>query len=148
MASSTTSNYLQQSQLNHLLRAVPWTPPSTLYVGLFTNGAPSLSGVANGSNEVPENAQTNYTRKPIVSSTDNWSAASGVNQEFSNLIEITFNVPGSQTWGTITSCGIFDAATGGNLLWVGTIGTSKPVSPGDGAPKILAGQLKISRATC
>lgn len=146
MASATTSNYLQQAVLNNILRAEPWTAPTTIYVALFTNGAPSLNGT--GGTEVAENAQTNYTRVAIPAGPTSWSTASGVNQEYSNLIEIVYNVPGSQAWGTITSCGLYDAQTGGNLLWVGTIGTAKPVSPGDGAPRILAGQLKISRATC
>lgn len=146
MASATTSNYLQQSILNMILRGTAWTAPTTLYVALFTNGAPSLAGT--GGTEVVENANTNYTRVAIPSSPTSWSTAAGVNQEYSNLQEIVFNVPGSQSWGTITSCGLYDAQNGGNLLWVGTIATAKPVSSGDGAPRILVGQLKISRATC
>lgn len=146
MASATTSDYLQQATLDRILKGVEWTPPTTIYVALFTNGSPALNGT--GGTEVAINSNTNYARVAIPQGASSWSTPSGVNMEYSNLQEITFNVPGSTSWGTITSVGLYDAATGGNLLWVGTIATSKPVSSGDGAPRILPSQLKISRAVC
>lgn len=146
MAGATSTNYLHNAILGEILRGSAWTPPTTLYVALFTNGSPALDGT--GATEVVISSATNYARVAIPCNTSNWSAPSGTNQEYSNLNEIVFPVPATQSWGTITSCALFDSATGGNMLWVGRIGTSKPVSTGDGAPRILAGQLKISRATC
>lgn len=146
MASATTSNYLQTKILNLILKGEAWTPPTTLYLALFTNGSPNLDGT--GGTEVTVNGATNYARVAIQQTSSDWSTPSGVNLEYSNLKELTFNVPGTASWGTITAVGLYDAATGGNLLWIGNIGTSKPVSSGDGAPRILPNQLKISRATC
>lgn len=146
MASATTSNYLHTKIFDNILKGETWTPPTTLYLALFTNGSPNLDGT--GGTEVTINGSTNYARVAIPQGAGEWSTPSGVNLEYSNLKELTFNVPGSASWGTITSMCLFDAATGGNLLWVGNIGTSKPVSAGDGAPRILPNQLKISRATC
>ena len=146
MASATTSNYLFQKQMDFLLKGTAYQAPTTLYLALFTNGSPSLDGT--GGTEVAINASTNYARVPIAQGSSAWSAPSGVNLEYSNLQEIVFNVPGTASWGTITSVGLYDSPTGGNLMWVGNIGTSKSVSSGDGAPRVLIGQLKISRAVC
>jgi hypothetical protein len=44
--------------------------------------------------------------------------------------------------------GLYDQLTGGNLFYIATLGTPKTVNNGDGAPKILAGQLRITRASC
>lgn len=146
MASSTTSNFLHTNLMEFILHGSAYTPPATIYVALFTNGSPALDGT--GGTEVTADANTNYARVAIPQGTGEWSTPSGTNLEYSNLKEVKFNVPGSQSWGTITSVGLYDAATGGNLLWIGNIGTSKPVSSGDGAPRILPNQLKISRAIC
>lgn len=144
MASATTSNYLYTAYMNFILRGGSFTPPASVYVALFTS-APSIVGT--GGTEVASNATTKYARVEVRSVSSNWTAPSGSNLEISNVNEITFAVPGD-TWGTIVAAGLYDAATGGNLLWVGNIGTSKPVQNGDGAPRILANQLKISRAVC
>ena len=146
MASATTSNYLHQKLMDFVLKGTAYQPPTTLYLALFTNGSPSLDGT--GGTEVPINSSTNYARVPIQQGSSSWSAPSGVNMEYSNLQEIVFNVPGTASWGTITSVGLYDAPTGGNLMWLGSIGTSKSVSSGDGAPRVLINQLKIQRATC
>lgn len=142
MASSTTSNHLFNKQLGHILKGSEFIPPTTLYVGLFTT-VPQLNGA--GGTEVSTSG-TGYTRVPIQQNTG-WQGPSGTNQEYSNSGDIVYGVPGGN-WGTIQGCGIFDAAEGGNLYWVGYLTTSKSVTSGDGAPKILANALKISRATC
>lgn len=71
----------------------------------------------------------------------------GANREFSNISDLTYNVPTSN-WGTIAGAGLYDAQTAGNMYYVAYLTTPKTVNNGDGAPKILAGQLRITRATC
>ena len=144
MPSATTSNWLYTNYMNFILRGGSFTPPTKVYIALFTT-APNLAGTSGS--EVPANASTKYERVEVACNEASWTAPSGTNLEISNVQEITFAVPGT-SWNTITAAGIYDAATGGNLLWVGNIGTSKPVQAGDGAPRILPNQLKISRATC
>jgi hypothetical protein len=46
------------------------------------------------------------------------------------------------------SLGIYDAAAQGSLIFVSTIATAKSIQLGDGAPRILASQLKVLRAAC
>ncbi len=89
---------------------------------------------------------TGYSREPMLQS-NGWSGPSGVNQEYTNASDIVYNVP-TGNWGTIVGVGIYDALNGGNLLFTGHLNTSKSVTSGDGAPKILAGQYRISRAVC
>lgn len=58
MPSSTTSNYLHDSQMNYLLKNVAWTPPSSLWISLFTT-VPGLDGT--GGVEVSTSG-TNYRK--------------------------------------------------------------------------------------
>lgn len=147
MPSATTSNYLHAKFMDTLLKGSTWTGPTTLYVALFTT-APALDGT--GGTEVSTSG-TAYARV-LAGPTDGigadcWTGPSGSNQEYSNVTELTFAVP-TANWGTIVAAGIYDASSSGNLMYVATLATSKVVNNGDGAPRILANQLKISRATC
>lgn len=142
MASSTTSNYLFNKQMQHVLKGVNFDAPTQLYVALFTT-LPQLNGT--GGVEVSTSG-TGYARVAIPQNTG-WQGPSGTNQEYANSTDLTFQVP-TGNWGTIQGSGIFDAAEGGNLYWVGYLTTTKAITNGDGAPKILANSMKISRAVC
>jgi len=155
MPSATTSDHLYNAQLHQLLHSREPTgvipvPGSTLYVALFTV-TPGLSGT--GGTEV-STTNTNYARVAIsTADTPNhkWTLnPASPTYEYSNIEDITFPVPSSPgtNWGTITGAALFDAATGGNLYYVAALTTPKTVNAGDGAPKILAGQLRIVRASC
>lgn len=145
---SAMSDYLENKLIDHVLRGVAFTAPSTVYVGLFT-AAPSDSG---GGTEV---SGGNYARASIACSTANFSAtngagtttnpSSGTGGRSSNNNVVTFNVP-SANWGTITHFGLFDASTSGNLLFHGALTASKTVNNGDPAPTIQADKLGITLA--
>jgi len=142
MPSATTSNFLHDAQMNYLLKNTAWTAPSSLWVALFTT-VPALDGT--GGVEVSTSG-TNYGRIQILAS-NGWQGPSGANREYSNISDLTFNVP-TANWGTIQGAGLYDAQTSGNMYYVAYLTTPKTVNNGDGAPKILAGQLRITRATC
>lgn len=142
MPSSTATNFAHNSWMGLLLKNTPYTPPTSLWVALFTT-VPALTGT--GGVEVNVSG-TNYGRVQILANTG-WAGPAGTNQEYTNAADINFLVP-TGNWGTITGVGLFDAQNGGNLLYVGVLTTPKTVNNGDGAPKFLAGQLKLSRATC
>lgn len=122
--------------------AAAGTGPTTLYVALFTTApTDSTSGteVSGGS----------YARVSVSSALANWAgtqssgstaASSGTGGTTSNNGTITFPAP-TANWGTITSIGILDASTGGNLLLYGNLGTSKTVNNGDAAPSFAAAAL-------
>lgn len=142
MPSSTTTNYLAQKQLDLLLKNISWTPPTTLWVGLFTT-MPSLDLATPGVEVSPTG--TAYGRTQILPA--NWVGPVGSSVEYSNGIDLAFAEP-TADWGTVVGSGLFDAQTGGNLLYIATLSAGKAVVVGDGAPRILIGQLRISRASC
>lgn len=142
MPSATTSNFLHDAQMKYLLKNTAWTAPASLYIALFTT-VPALDGT--GGAEVSTSG-TNYSRIQISSGVS-WNGPSGTNREYSNANDLLFSVP-SANWGTIVGAGLYDASTSGNLFYIAYLTTPKTVNNGDGAPKILAGQLRISRAVC
>jgi len=125
---SSISDYYENKILDHMLRAQAFTPPSTVYVALYTV-SPSDSG---GGTEVSGGS---YQRQSVT-----FSAASG--GSISNSADITFP-QATANWGTIVAVGLFDAQTAGNLLWYGDLTTSKTVNSGD-IFKISAGNLTVS----
>lgn len=138
------SNYLENKLIDHIFRGVAYSVPTALHIALYT-AAPSDAG---GGTEVAGN---NYARGALVPNTTNWAAtngattttnpSSGTSGTTSNNVVITFNVP-SGTWGTVTHFGIFDAPTGGNLLFWGALSASKLVQSGDSIT-IQISQLQV-----
>lgn len=112
-----------------------WGTTLPLWLGLFTSN-PTEAG---GGTEVSGNG---YVRLALTAATD-WASATTANDiTYSTLATAkTFAVP-SASWGTITSVGIFDAATGGTLLLSATLETPTLVSSGS-APVIATGTSGI-----
>lgn len=108
-------------------------PKRPLYVGLYT-AAPSDSG---GGTEVSGGS---YARVAVAPSDANWTGASSTDGATDNANAITFPAP-TANWGTVTHFGIFDRATGGNLLAWAALTVSKTVNNGDPAPQFAAGAL-------
>lgn len=127
------SDYLENKVLDHLLGRTTYTAPATVYVALYTT-APSDAG---GGTEVSGGG---YARKAVTNDATNWPAASGGSK--SNGTAIVFD-EASSDWGTVEAFGIFDAASGGNLLYWGAVTPSKTVNNGQTA-RFPAGSLVIS----
>ena len=110
------SNYLENKLLDHVLRNVSYTSPTTTYVALYTsNPADDNSGteVSGGS----------YARQPLSVTT----ASGGI---VTSSADITFP-QATSNWGTISHIGIMDALTSGNLLMYTSLTTSKTIDSGD-----------------
>lgn len=88
----------------------------TYYVGLFT-ASPSEEG---GGTEISAGG---YARQKVTFG----SAAGGA---MSNSAAIEFPTA-TADWGTATAWALFDAATGGNMLWYGDITVPKALYSGD-----------------
>jgi len=106
----------------------------SLYVALFT-ATPSASG---GGTEC---AGTGYARAPVSQNTTNWPAASSASK--TNGAAISFGQAGAGDWGTLTAWGIYDALTGGNLLFFGPLTQPSAVASGD-AVTLPAGAVAIA----
>lgn len=144
MPSSSSTDYWHQKIMDFTLKGQALVPSANLYVALFTT-LPALTG--SGGVEV-STASTGYGRVAVNSGAGSqWTGPTGATKDYTNTVDLQFGVP-TNNWGNIVGVGLFDAETGGNLLYVGALTTAKQVNNGDGAPRILAGQLKISRATC
>lgn len=134
------TDYLENKILDDLFRATGYTPPATLHVGLLT-AAPSDSAAGT------EAAGGGYARVAVVSATTAWNntqgnttgASTGSDGTIENAAAITFPTP-SASWGTVTHFGIYDAASGGNLLVYAALAASKTINAGD-AVSFAAGAL-------
>lgn len=109
------------------------TGPATLFVGLLTANATDSTG----GTEVTGNA---YARVAVTSALTTWAGtqaaasttvSSGTNGTTSNNNVVTFPTPTPSGWGTVTGVGVYDAATGGNLLFYSALTVSKTINPGD-----------------
>ncbi len=126
------TSYLEAKVIDHTNGKTAYTMPS-VWVGLFTAAPTDTTGgteVSGGS----------YARKSTAAA--DWNAASGNPASATNANAITF-VTATASWGTVTHFGLFDAATLGNLLRWGVLGTSKVIASGDSA-SFAAGALTVT----
>lgn len=139
---SAASNYLEESVLNHVLTNVAtsgaaYTAPSAVYVSLHT-GSPGEDN--SGANEIPTGATYNYQRE---SATFGSTSTVGNTVSISTNATITFNQAASSYPADVTHIGLYDASTGGNLLFYGALSTQKTVTTGD-IFQINSGSLTIT----
>ena len=112
------SDYAEKLLLDWMMTTGSATRPTNWYVALYT-AAPSDSG---GGTEVSTGG---YARQSVT-----FDAASSPGGTTSNSGEVSFTASGAD-YGTVTHMGIFDASSGGNLLWHGALTASKTIADGD-----------------
>ena len=113
---SAFSNYAEDAILDHLLRNVALTSPTTVYLALYESDPGE-------NNTGTETAFTGYARQA-----SSWSAAVDGSTDNSGSISFPANT-GAQV--TITHAAIFDAVTGGNMLIKGALTQSKVIETSD-----------------
>jgi hypothetical protein len=122
------SDYLENKLLDHVLRNVSYTSPTTVYMGLYTDDP----GDDNSGTEISGGS---YARQ-IVSVT---TATNGI---VTSSADVTFP-QATANWGTISHIGLLDALSGGNLLMHTALTTSKTIDEGD-IFKVPLGSLTAS----
>ena len=122
------SNFLENKLLDHVLRNVSYTSPTTVYVGLFTTD-PTDAGTGT------EVSGGSYARQ-ILSVT---TATGGI---VTSSADVTFP-QATGSWGTISHIGVLDALSSGNLLMHTPLTTSRAIESGD-ILKISTGNLTAS----
>ena len=125
---SAMSNYLELKVLDHVLGTTAYTMPATVYVGLATNSL----GDDNSGTEI---SAAGYTRKPMT-----FNAAATGSTTNDSVVEFD---PAGANWGSVSHFGIFDAATGGNLLIHGAFQVAKIIDTGD-ILRISAGDMTVA----
>ena len=120
------SNWLETALLRWAFTTVsPGTRPSAWHVGLGTSASDAgLTGEPSGNG---------YARQSVT-----FSESSGT---ITSAAAITFG-PATGSWGTMSHFGVFDAPTGGNLLYWGVIG--EDANPATPAPKAIASGDSLS----
>lgn len=122
------SNYLENKLLDHVLRNVSYTSPTTVYVGLFTTDPTD-------GNTGTEVSGGSYARQVLSVTT----ASGGI---VTSSADVTFP-QATGSWGTISHIGLLDALSSGNLLMHTPLTTSRAIETGD-VLKISTGSLTAS----
>ena len=141
------SDYFENKLIDAVFKQQSFTAPANLYIGLFT----LIPGDSNSGTEV-STVGTAYTRIACnPSSSANWTTTQGTasapstgsSGTTSNLVDIVFPTP-TADWGIITSFGLYDSITGGNLWYYGTLVTPITILAASGSKKFPAGSLVIT----
>lgn len=136
---NAATNYLERRLLHFLFKnnSLSFSSPGdSIYVGLAT----AVSAAETGS--VTEATFTNYARQQVTAA--NWTLVgsdSTDQQTATNAANIEFPASGG-TNNTITHIIIADAASSGNVLFVGALDVQKVIESGD-IFRINAGNLTI-----
>jgi hypothetical protein len=112
------TNFLENKFLNHVLTNTVYTPPITIYIGLFTV-APTEFG---GGTEVSTSG-TGYVRQSgaFLTAVDGYTYNTNV---------MSFG-PAISAWGEIVAFALFDLVSGGNMLFYGDVTTHKTIDVDD-----------------
>jgi len=128
MANNLT-DYGENQLLVWQLTTTAITRPTAWYLAVGTGNTDiTLTGEPSGNG---------YTRQSVTFTVTNDTAE--------NSGAITFGPNTTSNWGTMASVAIFDASTGGNCLWAGSLTDAKAIAVGDSLT-IAAGALTVSLA--
>lgn len=129
------SDYLETKLVDLIFQATSFSTLSNIYVSLHMM-SPLDSAVGT------EVSGGSYARVP-VSTSGGWTATytNGELKSTNNMATITFP-SATAPWGNITHFGLWDAVSGGNLLFHGQLISPKTIGSGD-TIKFLANQLMV-----
>jgi len=144
MGLAQASDYLENKLIDHLFRTGTFAKPPGLFIGLLT-AAPSDAG---GGTEVAGGSYARANNPPLDT---NWKAtqggvsgaSSGTGGLTANAVAITYPAP-TANWGTVTHFGIFDAASGGNLLVWDALTAPRTILQGDPAPSFAVDAFTVT----
>ena len=127
---SAMSDFLELEVLDHVLGTGSYTMPTTVRIGLSTGSF----GDDNSGTELTGNG---YARQAITfAAASSGSAATNATVTFPTA---------TGSWGSVGFWGIFDAASGGNLLIHGAFDSAKTIGTGD-VFRINSGDLTVTAA--
>ena len=112
------TTYMANKIQNYIFRGESFTPPTTYYIAL-SKTAPNVDGTG-----VTEPTNSEYERISVAKNTSNFSAS--VDGLVKNSVAL-LSVDTISDWGTISHYGVYDSATGGNLLFFGELSNSRHI---------------------
>jgi len=136
------SDYLENKLIDHM-RGIAFTAPATWYVALdsVTPADPAGGTEISGGGYARQPITANSTALAATQGAGTTGASSGTSGTTSNNATVSFtNLPAC----TVAGIGIYDAVSGGNLLFYAAIngGTPRTFLAGDNV-QFTAGQLSI-----
>lgn len=140
LASAGMSTYSAKKVLDHMLangRAQTWSPPTALWVALFTGSNGLATNLPASQQEVTGGA---YSRLQL-NGTDNFMTAAA---DFSTNLYADLEWPlATSYWGNVTHAAIMDSETGGNVISWGALTRTKLIETNDRCV-IKAGSIAVS----
>lgn len=130
------SNYTEAAMLDHRYGGPSYTRPATVYMAAFT--AMGTEAQTDAGTNLAEPSSGAYARVAI---TNNGTVLTRTGSVLSNVSTITFPTP-TADWGLILGGGVYDAASGGNLLDWATLDDQPMILTGD-VLSIAAGAFTI-----
>lgn len=124
------SNHLENELYDHVLRNASYTSPTNIYVSLHT-ADPTDAGTGT------EVSGGSYARTAVtMGAPTNGSGTNSADVQFPQC---------TSDWGSVSHIGIWDATTGGNMLFHSPLDTTKNLTTGD-VFKIASGSLTVTFA--
>ena len=130
--SNAATTYLENKILDFLFKnnsSAFATPGNSIYVGLATAVSDAEAGTLTEVSTSAEDA--NYTRQQVQASGWTLSSAATDQQTVTNASNIEYSASSGIASYTVTHAFIADAATSGNILFVGALDVSKTIASGD-----------------
>ena len=132
------SDYTEGNLLKAIFNAVTFPAPAGLFVSLHNNLTSQANRDSNAAAHTATEVSTTgtgYARTALAATAGNWPVTGAAPTQARNGAVITFPTP-TAGWGTIYAFGVYDANTGGNLLYWGDmvgatiVGYGNAASPG------------------
>jgi hypothetical protein len=135
MAYEGISEYASKKLLDHLVGKAAYTMPTDVYVALY-DGDPLVAGT-----ELSDPPDTDYAR--VAMADTDWVAAAFASPVTTSesATDVDFGTAGS-AWGTVDYFAVFDALTGGNMLFSAPLTATRNIQLNDPV-KFPAGSLLV-----
>jgi len=141
--SNAATTYLENKLLSFIFKNNAGSfssPGDSIYVGLATAVSDAEAGTLTEVNTSTQDA--NYTRQQVNAAGWTLASSSTDQQTVTNAANIEYSASSGVATYTVTHAFIADAASSGNILFVGALDASKAIASGD-IFRINAGNLTI-----
>lgn len=130
------SQYAERALLDHFFKVSSFTQPSNIYMAL------SIADPTNDGSGFSEPSGNDYARVQV----NTWDGAStsGANAITANTGAITFPTATGDYAADVTHWALFDASSGGNMLWYGDINEGATAIVTDDVPQFAAGAIDLT----
>ncbi|NMG64894.1 hypothetical protein GPA19_08040 [Azoarcus indigens] len=143
------ADYLENKIVDHVLRGISYTAPTSVCAALLTGAPDDASTGAT----LAEAAWTGYSRAQLNPSASNWTstqggtsgASTGTGGTTSNAVLMTFGTAPSTGPTVVSHLAILDSCTAGagNVLFYAPLAASKTINAGDPAPTVPVGAITV-----